>query len=39
MIIIKLNLEGAKFNSDPVHGTQKEKFAKLISGKIIKPSK
>ena len=26
-------------NSDPIHGTQKEKFAKLISGKIIKPSK
>ena len=25
--------------SDPVHGTQKEKFAKLISGKIIKPAK
>ena len=26
-------------NSDPVHGTEPEKFAKLISGKIIKPRK
>ena len=26
-------------NSDPVHGTEPEKFAKLISGKIIKPGK
>ena len=26
-------------NSDPVHGKEPEKFAKLISGKIIKPGK
>ena len=25
-------------NSDPIHGIEKEKFAKLINGKIIKPS-
>ena len=25
-------------NSDPVHGMEKEKFAKLINGNIIKPS-